>query len=64
MALPRLLRPPLALALCGAALLGWSVGGVASVDRDLQAELAPAPQPHTRTAIDRGHHHRHPHREL
>jgi hypothetical protein len=62
MALTRLLRPPLALALCGAALLGWSVGGMASVDRDLQAELAPAPD--TRTVIDRGHHHRHPHREL
>jgi hypothetical protein len=62
MALPRLLRPPLALALCGAALLGWSVGGVASVDRDLQAELAPAPQPSTDTVRDRDHHH--PHREL
>ena len=58
----RLLRPPLALALCGAALLGWSVGGVASVDRDLQADLAPAPRPGTHTVSD--HHHHHPHREL
>lgn len=60
MTLPRL---PLALALCGAALLGWSVGGVASVDRGLQAELAPARAPDARTAIDRGHHRRR-HREL
>ena len=62
MALVRL-RPPLALALCGAALLGWSVGGVASVDRHLQARPAPALSPDTRAVSDRDRHH-HPHREL
>ena len=58
----RLLRPPLALALCGAALLGWSVGGVASVDRELQAE--PASAPDTRAVSDRDRRRHHPHREL
>ena len=53
----RFLRPPLALALCGAALLGWSVGGVASVDRDLQRTPS-----QTRMVTDHPHHH--PHREL
>jgi hypothetical protein len=60
----RLLRPPLALALCGAALLGWSVGGVASVDRGLQAELAPAPAPRPGTHTVSDHQHHHPQREL
>ena len=37
----RLSHLPAVLALCGAGLLGWSVSGVASVDRALQVRAAP-----------------------
>ena len=39
----RVLRLPAVIALCGAGLRGWSVSSVASVDRALQAQAAPAP---------------------
>ena len=42
----RLSHLPAVLALCGAGLLGWSVSGVASVDRTLQAAPAPLPVHH------------------
>jgi hypothetical protein len=32
-------RLPTAAVLCGAALFGWSIGGVATFDRDLQSAL-------------------------
>ena len=61
-------RLPTVAALCGAALFGWSLGGIAAVDRDLQA-VAPVPrhqEHHGHLVLDRdsGRHERRGHDEL
>ena len=58
-------RLPAVAALCGAALLGWSLGGVATVDRDLQAVI-PQTERHGRLVLERdpGRHERRGHGEL
>jgi hypothetical protein len=47
-------RLPTVAVVCGAALLGWSLGGVASTGRDLQA-LAPRTATHAHLVADRDH---------
>jgi hypothetical protein len=47
-------RLPTVAVVCGAALLGWSLGGVASTGRTLQA-VAPQVAPHTHLVSERDH---------
>jgi hypothetical protein len=46
-------RLPTVAALCGAALFGWSLGGVATVDRDLQAVVPQRQERHGHLVLDR-----------
>ena len=57
-------RLPTAAVVCGAALIGISLGGVASTGRTLDQAIAPQQSPPTeRVVLERDHHPCHDHSE-